>query len=63
MKYPPYNVNEFVGGHCEFTTPCPFGIQGRYTREILMVGSLACQRCEYFKGINREDCIVSCGIE
>lgn len=63
MKYPIYNVNEFVGGHCEFTTPCPFNIYGKYTQEILMVGSLACQRCEHFKGINREDCIVSCGIE
>lgn len=25
MKYPNYNVNEFVGGHTEYTTPCPFG--------------------------------------
>ena len=63
MKYPIYNVNEFVGGHYEYTTPCPFGITGKYTLEILMVGSLACERCEYFKGINREDCIVFCGIE
>ena len=43
MKYPKYNVNEFIGGHFEYTTPCPFGMQGRYTNEALMVGSLACQ--------------------
>lgn len=63
MKYPKYNLNEFVGGHFEYTTPCPFGIQGRYTNEALMVGSLACQLCEYYRGINTEDCIVSCAIE
>ena len=62
MKYPKYNVNEYIGGYSEYTTPCPFGIQGRYTNEALMVGSLACQRCEYYRGINKEDCIVSCGI-
>lgn len=63
MKYQSYNVNEFVGGHFEYTTPCPFGIKGKYTKEILYVGSLACQRCEHFRGINTEDCVVSCGIE
>lgn len=63
MKYTKYNVNEFVGGHFEYTTPCPFGIYGKYTNEILYVGSLACQRCEHFRGINKEDGIVSCGIE
>ena len=63
MKYPKYNLNEYVGGNFEYTTPCPFGIQGKYTYEVLMVGSLACQRCEHFRGINKEDCIVSCGIE
>lgn len=63
MKYPKYNLNEYVGGHFEYTTPCPFGIQGKYIHEVLMVGSLACQRCEHFRGINKEYCIVSCGIE
>ncbi len=63
MKYPIYNLNEFTGGHYEYTTPCPYGIIGRYTMEVLMVGSLACQRCEYFRGINKQDCIVSCAIE
>lgn len=62
MKYPKYNINEFVGGYFEYTTPCPFGMAGRYTHDMLMVGSLACQRCEHFKNINKEDCIVSCGI-
>lgn len=63
MKYPRYRVNEYVGGHSEYVTECPFGIEGRYTHEMLMVGSLACQRCEYFKAINKEDHIVSCGIK
>ena len=63
MKYPKFNVNEFVGGHFEYITPRPFCISGKYTNEILMVGSLACKRCEHFRGINREDGIVSCGIE
>lgn len=63
MKYPPYNVNEFAGGHYEYTTPCPFGMQGRYTHDTIYVGSLACQRCRYFKDINKQDCIVSCSIK
>lgn len=63
MKYPRFNIDEFVGGLIMYTTPCPFGIHGKYTGEILMTGSLACQRCEYFKGINKEDYVVSCGIE
>ncbi len=63
MKYPRYNVNEFVGGHYEYTTPCPFAIVGQYTHEILMVGSLACQRCKHFKSINKYDEFVSCGIK
>lgn len=62
MKYPIFNINEFVGGFYEYTTPCPFGIVGK-TGDILMVGSLACQRCKHFKGVNKEDCIVSCGIK
>ncbi len=61
MRYPRYNVNEFVGGHFEYTTTCPFSTIGK-TGEILMVGSLACQRCQHFKAINKEDNIVSCGI-
>ena len=63
MKYPKFKVNEFIGGHFEYTTACAFGIYGKYTNEILYVGSLACQRCEHFRGINKEDGIVSCGIE
>lgn len=63
MKHPVFNVNEYVGGHLEYTTPCPFGILGKYTHEVPMTGSLACQRCEFFKGINREDCVVFCGIK
>lgn len=49
MKYPKYNVNEYIGGYFEYITPCPFGIQGRYTNEALMVGSLACQTMEIVK--------------
>lgn len=62
MKYPKYNVNIYVHGHREYTTPCPFGITGHYTHEVLMAGSLACQRCEYFKGIDKKDSVVACGI-
>ncbi len=63
MKEQRYNLNEFVGGHFEFTTPCPYGTQGKYTGEVLMVGSLACQRCIYFLGMDREECIVQCAIK
>lgn len=63
MKYPRYEMNEFVGGHTEYVTECPFGTMGKYTHEILMVGSLACRLCRCFKGINTKDCIVSCGIK
>lgn len=63
MRYPIYNIDEFTHGVTEYTTPCPFGVHGKYTGEILRVGSLACIRCKYFKGINRIDCIVSCGIK
>lgn len=62
MKYPKFILNEFTGGYFEYITPCPFGIIGK-TGDILMVGSLACQRCQYFRGINREDSIVSCAIQ
>ncbi len=62
MKYPRYNINEFVHGYQEYTTPCPFGTIGK-CGEVLYVGSLACQRCRYFKGINQEDCIVRCAIK
>ena len=61
MKYPRYNINEFVGGHFEYTTSCPFSIMGK-TNEVIMVGSMACQRCQYFKAINKEDEYVSCSI-
>lgn len=63
MKYPTYDVSIYSGGHREFTTPCPFGMQGNYTHDTIMVGSLACQRCIFHKDINQEDHIVSCGIE
>lgn len=62
MKYPRYNLNEYVGGHFEYTTPCPFNTIGK-TGDILMVGSLACQRCQYFRGINKEDEYVKCGMQ
>lgn len=63
MKYPKYQMNEFVGGHYEFVTECPFGIMGRYSHEILMVGSLACRRCGYHRGINEKEGVVFCGIK
>lgn len=63
MKYPKYNFNEFSGGYYEYTTPCPFGLVGQYTQDPISVGTLACQRCKHFKGINTEDRFVSCGIK
>jgi hypothetical protein len=63
MKYPRYNIDEYVGGHMVYTTPCPFGVYGQYTHDIIRVGSLACQRCRHYKGINQQDCIVFCGIK
>lgn len=61
MKYPRYNVNEFIGGHNEYTTPCPFDTRGK-TGDVIMVGSLACERCQYFKSIKKKDAIVFCDI-
>ncbi len=63
MKHPIFNVDEYTGGRVDYTTPCPFGTLGKYTGETLMVGSLACQRCEHYRGINREDGFVFCGIK
>lgn len=62
MKYPKFILNEFTCGYLEYITPCPFSIISK-TGDILMVGSVACQRCQYFRGINCEDCIVSCAIQ
>lgn len=61
MKYPRYKIKEFVGGYTEYITECPFGEEGKYTHRMLMVGSLACQHCRYFKDINRKSRVVSCG--
>ena len=61
MKYPRYKIKEFVGGYIEYITECPFGEEGKYTHRMLMVGSLACQHCRYFKDINRKTRVVSCG--
>lgn len=63
MKYPRYEVGIFTGGHKEYSTPCPFGMQGNYTHVDIMVGSLACQRCVFHKDINEKEQVVSCGIE
>lgn len=61
MKHFNYKVSTFVGGHLEYHTPCPHGIEGKYTHDLIMVGSQACQRCPYFHHIERENQSVACG--
>lgn len=60
MKHHNYKVNTFVGGHMEYVTPCPNNMDGKYTHDRLMVGSLACQRCEHFHHIELENQSVAC---
>lgn len=54
-------MDVFVGGHIEYSTPCPNGMEGKYTHDLIMVGSQACQRCPYFHHIERENQSVACG--
>ena len=61
MKHYNYKKETFVGGHIEYITPCPNGIEGQYTHELIMVGSQACQCCQYFHHIELENQSVACG--
>lgn len=59
MRYPRFKVEEFSGCPPNFITPCPFGIVGK-TGDVIAVGSLACQRCDFFKGMNYKAGHVMC---
>ena len=48
-----YNIYESVLG-VDYVTPCPFGQKGRYTHELINVGSNACCRCQYHTDKNTE---------
>lgn len=61
MKHYNYKVDKFTGGHLEYVTPCPNNMEGRYTHDLIMVGSKACQRCEHFHHIELENQSVACG--
>lgn len=61
MKYYNYTVNHFTRGHIEFITPCPHGMLGKYTHDLLMVGSIACQRCPHFHHLDHQSQTVACG--
>lgn len=54
-------MDVFVGGHIEYSTPCPNGMEGKYTHDLIMIGSQACQRCPCFHHIERENQSVACG--
>ena len=45
----------------DFPTPCPYGLEGRYTHEIMGVGSRACHLCEHYGGV--ADDYVKCNFE
>ena len=42
-----FDTQEFCNG-TNYVTNCPYGIEGRFTHKIIMVGSVACERCEYY---------------
>jgi hypothetical protein len=55
-----YDIREFIYGHTEYVTDCPFGEYGRYTHAINKVGALECNRCPYQIKNNTEAQIVRC---
>lgn len=56
-----FDKNEFVGGGVDFPTLCPYGVVGKYTKEIIGVGSRACFLCNHFGGIIEDS--VKCKFE
>lgn len=57
MKKIRFDTQEFCNG-TNYVTLCPYGVVGRFTHEIIMVGSVACERCEYYLG--KKDNFVKC---
>ncbi len=45
----------------EYPTICPYGQKGRYTNEIIGVGSRACHLCDSYGGV--ADDYVKCNFE
>lgn len=62
MKYPKYEITSFSNGHKKYITECCFGMLGMDGSPI-MVGSLACERCKYFKHNDKRNSIVYCSIK
>lgn len=52
-----FDTQEFCNG-TNYVTNSPYGIEGRFTHKIIMVGSVACERCEYY--IDKKDNFVKC---
>ena len=61
MKKIRFEIQEMSGLGDNFPTQCPYSIEGRYTREIISVGSRACRLCEYHGGIAAD--YVKCNYE
>lgn len=45
----------------DYVTPCPNEQKGKYTNDIMMVGSRACRLCPYYGGI--ADNYVKCNFD
>ena len=45
----------------DYLTICPFGMKGRYTHEIIGVGSRACHLCKHYGGVAND--YVKCNFE
>lgn len=56
----PYEIREFIYGHTDYVTDCPFGEYGRYTHGVNKVGALECNRCSFQLKNNTETQIVRC---
>lgn len=53
-----FKIDEYVHGQRKFPTPCPYGEISPYIKELIGVGSIACERCDYFK--SKHNNIVNC---
>lgn len=63
MKHHYYNINEYVGGHTEYVTPCPYGLIDHRTGSPLMVGSRACGRCDHHHHADTHKQMVYCNYQ
>lgn len=58
-----YQIREFIHGHTDYITACPFAEYGRYTHTLNRVGAPECDRCEYQIKNNIDAMIVRCSHE